>query len=263
MRQNPRKPSDNFSTKLREARLTIFLTSVKMSTKSFVFNLYTGIMLILTELEQNNEIYATLRDRIIFVEYEPGHPLNEQKVADEFGCSRMPVREALILLKVEGLVTVVANQGTYVSDVSLCYLKDNFIIQSKLVKILGKLAAEKITKEQINQLKEITKQIQAEEDYMTLMRLDYRFHRVLHEAAGNEWLSGILDMLLGHAVRSWIINHSHDRSSSAPFILSNFEELTKELEAGNVTKTTNLLVDHVQFSLKSLNQFIEGFKDVL
>jgi len=220
-------------------------------------------MLILTELQKNNDIYSTLRDRIIFVDYEPGFPLSEQKVANEFGCSRMPVREALILLKVEGLVTVVANQGTYVSQVSLHYLKDNFIIRSKLVKILAKLAAEKITKEQIDELRAITKEIQAEENYIALMRLDYRFHRVLHEAAGNEWLSGILDMLLGHAVRSWIINHSHDRSSSAPFILSNFEELTEELETGNVSKSTDLLVDHVQFSLKSLNQFIEGFKTVL
>ncbi|MBS3812731.1 GntR family transcriptional regulator, partial [Candidatus Bipolaricaulota bacterium] len=98
-------------------------------------------MLILTKLQQDNEIYSTLRERIIFVDYEPGHPLSEQKMADKFGCSRVPVREALILLKVEGLVTVVANQGTFVSDVSLRYLKDNFIIRSKLAKVLGKLAA--------------------------------------------------------------------------------------------------------------------------
>lgn len=220
-------------------------------------------MLILTKLQQDNEIYSTLRERIIFVDYEPGHPLSEQKMADKFGCSRVPVREALILLKVEGLVTVVANQGTFVSDVSLRYLKDNFIIRSKLAKVLGKLAAEKINQDQIEKLRNITAKIERKDDYISLMKLDYAFHRVLHQAAGNEWLSGIMDMLLGHAVRSWIINHSHDRASSAPFIHSNFKQITDELEAGNPIESGDLLVEHVQFSLKSLNQFMEGFNQII
>ncbi|MBS3787633.1 GntR family transcriptional regulator [Candidatus Bipolaricaulota bacterium] len=215
-------------------------------------------MLVLKELQRQNQIYSTLRDRIIFVDYEPGRPISENKMAKEFGCSRVPVREALILLKVEGLVTVVANQGSYVSRVDLSYLKNNFMIRSKLVKILGKLAAENITEEQMGELKSIVNSMEEESNYKDLMRLDYQFHRVLHEASDNEWLSGILDMLLGHAVRSWIINSAPGENLSGPFIPTNFTELTEALEAGDVEKSANLLVDHVQFSLKSLDQFMEG-----
>lgn len=219
-------------------------------------------MLALKELQRNNEIYSTLRDRIIFVEYEPGRPISEQKMAQEFNCSRVPVREALILLKVEGLVTVVANQGSYVSGVDLRYLKNNFMIRSKLVKLLGKLAAENITEEEMDELGRIITNMEAEDDYTELMRLDYQFHRVLHEATNNEWLNGILDMLLGHAVRSWIINSAHGKDLSAPFITSNFNQLMEALKAGNVEKSANFLVDHVQFSLKSLDEFIEDLNAV-
>ena len=219
-------------------------------------------MLALKELQRNNEIYSTLRDRIIFVEYEPGRPISEQKMAQKFNCSRVPVREALILLKVEGLVTVVANQGSYVSGVDLRYLKNNFMIRSKLVKLLGKLAAENITEEEMDELGRIITNMEAEDDYTELMRLDYQFHRVLHEATNNEWLSGILDMLLGHAVRSWIINSAHGKDLSAPFITSNFSQLMEALKAGNVEKSANFLVDHVQFSLKSLDEFIEDLNAV-
>lgn len=219
-------------------------------------------MLVLKELQRNNEIYSTLRDRIIFVEYEPGRSISEQKMAQEFNCSRVPVREALILLKVEGLVTVVANQGSYVNRVDLRYLKNNFMIRSQLVKILGKLAAENIKQEETDQLNQIVSSMEEENDYTELMRLDYQFHRVLHEAANNEWLSGILDMLLGHAVRSWIINSGPGEDRSAPFITSNFHQLTDALEHGEINKSANLLVEHVQFSLKSLDDFIEGLSVV-
>ncbi|MCP4230635.1 MAG: GntR family transcriptional regulator, partial [bacterium] len=53
------------------------------------------------------DVCNELRERIISVHYKPGEPLNEKKLAEEFGVSRTPIREALIRLSEENMVTII------------------------------------------------------------------------------------------------------------------------------------------------------------
>lgn len=68
--------------------------------------------------------YNTLRNRIISLELPPGSLLSENELAQALGCSRTPVREALILLADNGLVHVVPRKGTFVSSLSLDDIRD-------------------------------------------------------------------------------------------------------------------------------------------
>ena len=77
-----------------------------------------------------DEIYAALRERIVFGEIEPGDRLIEADLAARFGVSKTPVREALLMLEAEGLVRLRAHRGAEVSRLSrrewddLIYLRD-------------------------------------------------------------------------------------------------------------------------------------------
>jgi len=67
----------------------------------------------------SNNVCNELRERIVRLYYRPGDSLNEKKLAEEFGVSRTPIREALIRLSAENLVTIIPNSGTRVSDINL------------------------------------------------------------------------------------------------------------------------------------------------
>jgi DNA-binding GntR family transcriptional regulator len=69
-------------------------------------------------------VYASLRERILSGEYEPGLRLVLQRVAEEHGVSFIPVREALRLLEGERLVVTEANRGASVAPISLADMRD-------------------------------------------------------------------------------------------------------------------------------------------
>src|SRR5215210_2300727 len=77
-----------------------------------------------------DEIYAALRERIVFGEIGPGDRLVETDLAARFGVSKTPVREALLMLEAEGLVRLRAHRGAEVSRLTraewddLIYLRD-------------------------------------------------------------------------------------------------------------------------------------------
>ena len=216
-------------------------------------------MSLLDLTRRNNDIYRTLREKIVFVDYEPGHALSEAKVARNFNCSRVPVREAFILLDAEDLITIVPNQGTYVTEVNLEYLQKNFLIRKNLVPLLGRLAAANINEDQIEQIRVIVEEMKVENDYKKLLRLDYRLHRIMHKATKNPLLSKILDELLGHAVRSWIV--TLDERISAELIPGNFIQLISELEARNRNACAEIMKEHAQSSLDSLRKLINDLED--
>ena len=70
------------------------------------------------------EVAEQLRQRIFNRELEPGSWIDELKIAEEFGISRTPLREALKVLAAEGLVTMKVRRGAYVTEMSDTDLRD-------------------------------------------------------------------------------------------------------------------------------------------
>ena len=69
--------------------------------------------------DAGSRIADNIRNGIISGEYPPGMRIRQESIAERFGASRVPVREALRQLEYEGLVTVVANAGAWVSRLTL------------------------------------------------------------------------------------------------------------------------------------------------
>ena len=79
-----------------------------------------------------DEIYAALRERIVFGEIRPGDRLIEADLAARFGVSKTPVREALLTLEAEGLVTLRPHRGAVVSPLSLAEYRDVQFVRDAL-----------------------------------------------------------------------------------------------------------------------------------
>ena len=98
-------------------------------------------------------VFEAMREAIVSGRLAPGERLVEIKLADEMGVSRTPVREAIRKLELEGFVIMMQRKGAYVAGLSPKEIRDVFEIRSTLESLAARLAAERITQVQLEQLK--------------------------------------------------------------------------------------------------------------
>jgi DNA-binding GntR family transcriptional regulator len=195
-------------------------------------------------MNNNASLYDELKKRIVLLDYEPGQVLREKELIEEFGVSRTPVREALIRLETDGLVRILPNLGTIVSEVSFQQLKDVIEVRSHLILLSGQLAAARITKQELEELQGLIEQMKQEKDPKLLMDLDTRAHDLINQASKNEMLVNMLGQLRDLVVRIWFYFPTNDEYYHG--LSEEFEELEAALQAGNQEESARLLEKHTQ-----------------
>jgi len=195
-------------------------------------------------MSNNTNIYEQLKKRIILLDYEPGQVLREKELIEEFGVSRTPVREALIRLEMDGLVRILPNLGTIVSEVSFQQLKDVIEVRSHLILLSGQLAAARITKQELEQLRKLIEQMDQEKDPKKLMELDTQAHNLINQAAKNEMLVKLLGQMRDLVVRIWFYFPTDD--SYYTNLTEEFTELEAALQAGDQDGSARILEKHTQ-----------------
>jgi DNA-binding GntR family transcriptional regulator len=190
----------------------------------------------------NQEIYKELKKRIVFLDYKPKQVLSIKELAKEFGVSAVPIREVLILLETEKLIHIIPNNGIYVTDISFQELKDVFEVRLFLIGLAGRLAAQRVTPEELNKMKELLKKIEQEKDRKRLIQLDAEFHDLINYSSKNETLADTLKNLRNRIGRLWFFAKEHDTYSLQ--IPKDFEELIKALEKNDQNKCEEILKNH-------------------
>ena len=134
------------------------------------------------------EVAELLRQRIFSRELAPGSWIDEMRLAEEYGISRTPLREALKVLAAEGLVTMKVRRGAYVTEVSEKDLSDVYHLLSLLESDAAGVVAERATDAQITELQTLHKQLEAAAgNREKFFAINERFHMRLLEIAGNRW----------------------------------------------------------------------------
>jgi DNA-binding GntR family transcriptional regulator len=134
------------------------------------------------------EVAELLRQRIFSRELAPGSWIDEMKLAEEYGISRTPLREALKVLAAEGLVTMKVRRGAYVTEVSEKDLCDVYHLLSLLESDAAGVVAERASDAQIAELQSLHKQLEASaHNREKFFAINERFHMRLLEIAGNRW----------------------------------------------------------------------------
>src|SRR6187549_3157517 len=107
------------------------------------------------------EVAELLRQRIFNRELAPGSWIDELKLAEEYGISRTPLREALKVLAAEGLVTMKVRRGAYVTEVSEQDLAEVYHLLSLLESDAAGVVAQKATETQLRELKSLHAELEA------------------------------------------------------------------------------------------------------
>jgi DNA-binding GntR family transcriptional regulator len=138
------------------------------------------------------EVAELLRQRIFRRELEPGSWIDELRIAEEYGISRTPLREALKVLAAEGLVTMKVRRGAYVTEVSAIDLADVYHLLSLLESDAAGVVAVKATGAQLAELQALhgeleTAALPGTANTDAFFAVNERFHMRLLEIANNRW----------------------------------------------------------------------------
>ena len=134
------------------------------------------------------DVADRLRQQIFARELEPGSWIDELKLAAEYGISRTPMREALKVLAVEGLVTMKLRRGAYVTEVSQDDVAQVYhllgLLESDAAGAVAALASD-AEREQLAQLhRQLEDQVRQRDAFFAV---NERFHMALLQIAGNRW----------------------------------------------------------------------------
>ena len=134
------------------------------------------------------EVAELLRQRIFSRELEPGSWIDELKIAETYGISRTPMREALKVLAAEGLVTMKVRRGAYVTEVSEKDQHDVYHLLSLLESDAAGVVASQASPEQLQELQALHQELAAAvEDREQFFAINERFHMHLLAIANNRW----------------------------------------------------------------------------
>lgn len=121
-------------------------------------------------------IAGTLRDEILAGAYSPGDRIRQEELAERHGASRLPVREALRMLEAEGLVTLVANTGAWVSRINLDDCHEMYEMRERLEPLLLRMNVPLLSDAQIDALDFLADSMESSDDVERFLRLDREFH---------------------------------------------------------------------------------------
>jgi DNA-binding GntR family transcriptional regulator len=134
------------------------------------------------------EVAELLRQRIFAAELEPGSWIDEMRLAEAYGISRTPMREALKVLAAEGLVTMKVRRGAYVTEVNDKDQRDVYHLLALLESDAAGVVANEATVEQLQDLQTLHAELTANvTDRQKFFEVNERFHMRLLEIANNRW----------------------------------------------------------------------------
>lgn len=198
----------------------------------------------------SSSIARVIRDAILDGTFEPGRPLREEELAKWLDISRTPIREALLILESEGLVTSVRNRGTRVTEFDAGSLEEVYSIRAVLEGYAARKAAANITEEEIQELRDSCSRFEKltsdEEDFVELVAENMRFHSMIQQAARSDRLKRMITGITAVPLiyRSYM---SYSRSNRVK-VLADHYAILEALENHDVAAASERMEGHVEWA---------------
>jgi DNA-binding GntR family transcriptional regulator len=155
-----------------------------------------------------NEVYEAMHFQIISNVIQPGKILNEKDLMEQFGIGRTPLRDVLLKLEEEELINTLPRHGHMVMPMDVSEVRELVELRRELEGFAGSLAAERVSRAQLEQMRAILQEAQREISEQHSMPkiseyFDTRFHHILYEATKNRKLVKVLRGLHSVMFRIW------------------------------------------------------------
>lgn len=211
-----------------------------------------------------DKLAATLQARMLSGELVSGTRLRQAALADEFGVSRTPIREALRKLQASGLVELIPHRGALVRAPAVREIRDAYEVRAELEGLAAELAARRIHQDQLYMLHDMQAQFREALDRMILLRsndgiafnpeeetarwgrANDGFHQAVQDAAAND----VLAAQLLHLHRSFPRDLTRTVLSESVTLLGEnvheHEEILMAIERRDAPAARELMSKHVR-----------------
>lgn len=204
-------------------------------------------------------IHANVRDDIVSMRRKPGDAIVEKEIAEAYGVSRTPIREALLRLANEGLVDIFPQSGTFVAHIPVRALPEAIVIRTSLEETAARLAAERATRSQIIGIHAIVEKLresEASNDRDAFHQSDERFHAAIADMAGYPGIWTIVQQVKLQVDRYRRLTLPQEGRMLR--VIEEHAAIVKAIEARDSARAAALMNAH----LSQLITDIEGIKDL-
>lgn len=219
-------------------------------------NISTAAELI-TRPSLHSELLERLRDLIVQGELPQGTKIPERELCERYGVSRTPMREALKVLAVDGLVWLEPNRGAWVSKVTLEELEEVFPVMGALEALSGELACEHITDAQIEAIRNMHNQMlkyYKARDLSNYFQVNQGIHEAILEAANNSELTAMYSSLAARVRRArYLANMTDDRWAKA---VDEHEQILAALESRKGPQLAKILRKHLKSKFQTVRDWL-------
>jgi len=202
-------------------------------------------------------VFNTLRQAILRGELKPGERLMEIQLANKLGVSRTPIREAIRKLELEGLVLMIPRRGAEVAEITEKNLMDVLEVRKALEELAAGLACERISKEQIQELKVAAREFEESlksEDITKIAEADVRFHDIIFYATNNQRLITLLNNLREQMYRFRIEYLKHKEYHAQ--LLAEHERMIELIEKKDKDEVCEVMGKHIDNQFYRVADFI-------
>jgi DNA-binding GntR family transcriptional regulator len=210
------------------------------------------------------QVFERLRDMITSLKLPPGAPLSRAALADQFGVSSTPIRDALMRLDEEGLVEVFPQYATVVSRIDVHLAQQaHFLRQALELEIVRALAIE----HPASLIDELTETIALQQklakagDFETFMAADNDFHRQLYAATARDSIWTLVRSRSGHIDRLRLLNLPSP--GKAQDIVKHHRLIVKAITAGAPDEAQHHLRTHLSGTLRHLDTIRTRYPEYL
>lgn len=204
-------------------------------------------------------VFQTLRQAILKGELVPGERLMEVRLANALGVSRTPVREAIRMLELEGLVVMVPRKGAEVARISEKNLYDVLEVRLALEKLAAELACKRMNADSLLKLKQkyyAFSAVAGSENLTEVAQCDEEFHDVIYESTGNVRLIQMLNNLREQMYR-YRLEHIKDLGQRQALVKEH-RKILDALAQRNEEAARVAMEEHINNQMCSVAESIKG-----
>ena len=205
-------------------------------------------------LNTQEMIVEAMRQAIFRGNLKINQPLRQDKIAKQFGVSKVPVREALVQLKTEGLVHFKTNRGAFVRPLSSSEANEIYLMRIALERLALSHAIPKLTKRDLARAASVLMMIDAEDDPTKWGELNWAFHAALYQPAKMPHLLDMIQILhrnVGRYLVLYLVDMDYQSKSQ-----TEHHAILEACRAQNVTEALNLLQRHLDDARENLVKFL-------
>jgi DNA-binding GntR family transcriptional regulator len=150
-------------------------------------------------LTLREKIVETVRNAIVNGQIPAGARVAEPELADRFGISRTPIREAFRQLESEGFITVIPRKGAIVASLSAKDISDFYDLKMVLEGYAARCAAKVLTEKELVKMEAVNRQMEiasTKKDLRKVLALHNEFHEIFLKSCGNEKLCSIVQNMV-------------------------------------------------------------------